>query len=95
MADQAVTNNLPSDGRKQKFIDTAVKIEADKPVEKTASKEQKIEMDKLPTLSAKIRYLDKENFTRSQIAKIVDRRYQHVRNVLETPLKRPQAAKNA
>jgi hypothetical protein len=42
----------------------------------------------LPTTSAKIRYLDSLGIKRGQIAKIVDRRYQHVRNVLITPLKR-------
>ena len=40
----------------------------------------------LSTWSAKIRALDAKNYTRSQIAKFLDKRYQHVRNVLITPL---------
>lgn len=43
---------------------------------------------KLGTKSAAIRHLDSEGFTRSQIAKTLDIRYQHVRNVLITPLKK-------
>lgn len=40
------------------------------------------------TVSAQIRYLNSEGFGRSAIAKFLGKRYQHVRNVLETPLKR-------
>jgi len=39
------------------------------------------------TWSAKIRALDGASFTRSQIANFLGKRYQHVRNVLEQPLK--------
>lgn len=39
------------------------------------------------TKSLKIRLLDKLDFTRGQISKILDIRYQHVRNVLITPIK--------
>jgi hypothetical protein len=46
------------------------------------------ELSKLPTTSAKIRSLHAQGFTRSAIALILDIRYQHVRNVLLTPLKR-------
>ena len=45
-------------------------------------------LDGLPTKSAKIRYLDQQGLTRSEIAKLLGIRYQHVRNVLITPLKR-------
>lgn len=38
--------------------------------------------------SSMIRYLDSERYTRSQISTILNIRYQHVRNVLITPLKR-------
>lgn len=69
-------------------VGTIKSKESDKPVEKQVTEAQQTELDKLPTISAKIRYLDKENFTRSRIAKIMDKRYQHIRNVLETPLKR-------
>jgi transposase len=37
--------------------------------------------------SAKIRYLYRAGFTKSQIALMLEIRYQHVRNVLLTPLK--------
>jgi len=37
--------------------------------------------------SAKIRHLNRAGFTTSQIALMLDKRYQHVRNVLLTPLK--------
>lgn len=40
------------------------------------------------SVSAAIRFLDSKGFERGQIAKIMSRRYQHVRNVLITPLKK-------
>jgi len=61
--------------------------EADKDIKKPTTAQQK-ELDSMTTISAKIRYLDKERFTRTQIANLLGKRYQHVRNVLETPLKR-------
>ncbi len=39
------------------------------------------------TTSAKIRYLASQGISRADIARIVDQRYQHVRNVLITPIK--------
>ncbi len=45
----------------------------------------------LGTVSARIRYLDKEGYTRSEISRAIPNakggklRYQHVRNVLEAP----------
>jgi len=38
------------------------------------------------TTSSKIRYLNSIGYTRSQIALKLNKRYQHVRNVLITPL---------
>ncbi len=40
------------------------------------------------TTSAKVRYLSEKSFSRKQIAEHLGLRYQHVRNVLTTPLKR-------
>ena len=40
----------------------------------------------LPTKSAKIRYLNSKDYTRSEIALTLKIRYQHVRNVLITPI---------
>jgi hypothetical protein len=37
--------------------------------------------------SQKIRHLHSLGFTRGQIAKFLEKRYQHVRNVLVTPIK--------
>lgn len=45
-------------------------------------------LSKFGTKSAAIRYLDSEGLSRSAIAKLLDIRYQHVRNVLITPLKK-------
>lgn len=43
----------------------------------------------MKTTSAKIRYLHGEGFTKGQIAEFLNKKYQHVRNVILTPLKRP------
>lgn len=67
-----------------------------KPVEKKAelamtAAQQKV-VDGLPTVSARIRYLHGEGYSRSDITKLIPNasggtlRYQHVRNVLLTPL---------
>ena len=40
----------------------------------------------LPTMSAKMRALDHAGWTRADIARGLDRRYQHVKNVLDRPL---------
>ena len=56
------------------------------------SKAQQTQAEKLATVSARIRYLDKEGFSRSDITKLIPNasggqlRYQHVRNVLITPV---------
>lgn len=52
------------------------------------TKAQEKEVSEMSTVSAKIRYLDQIGMTRSQIAKYLDKRYQHVRNVLITPIKK-------
>lgn len=52
------------------------------------TKEQKTEMEQLTTASAQIRYLAGQKFSTSQIATYLNKRYQHVRNVLTTELKR-------
>lgn len=75
-------NTLAIKESKTKEVETKVREE------KQVTKNQQKEMEQMTSISARIRYLDKESFTRSQISKIIDRRYQHVRNVLETPLKR-------
>lgn len=52
------------------------------------NEEQQVVYNDLKTKSAKIRYLHGEKFSRSQIANYLGIRYQHVRNVLTTELKR-------
>lgn len=47
---------------------------------------QKKAVNKLPTKSAKIRYLTNLKWSRSQIATFLNIRYQHVRNVQITPV---------
>ena len=54
------------------------------------TKEIETKLANMETKSAKIRFLYKEGFSRSEIANILNIRYQHVRNVLITPLKRDQ-----
>ncbi len=44
--------------------------------------------DQLGEVSFRIRYLNSLGWKRGRIAKFMGKRYQHVRNVLETPLKR-------
>lgn len=58
---------------------------------KTAPKlkpEVQKELDAIETVSNKIRYLDKAGFTRADISRILNKRYQHVRNVLEEDKKK-------
>ena len=57
-----------------------------KQVAKTTQVEIDDKIAELPTTSARIRYLDSEGWTRSEIAKKLGKRYQHVRNVLITPI---------
>lgn len=59
--------------------------------EKKLSKAQKTKLGKLPTTSARIRYLDSLGWSRGAIAKELGKRYQHVRNVLITPVKTPKS----
>ena len=70
---------------------TAARNAGKPPAPKAAAQEAREipkEISELPTKSAKIRALDAEGWSRSDIARALDIRYQHVRNVLVTPLKR-------
>jgi hypothetical protein len=49
------------------------------------------ELMNLTTVSSKIRYLHNLGWKRSAIAKKLNKRYQHIRNVLLTPLKSNQS----
>ena len=52
----------------------------------TLAKKIADELAGLETTSAKIRALAKHGFSRGDIARVLNIRYQHVRNVLITPL---------
>lgn len=58
-----------------------------KKVAPVLDKDVQKELNSLETKSAKIRYLDKKGFSRGDISRILGIRYQHVRNVLITPIK--------
>lgn len=47
-----------------------------------------VTLENLPTKSARIRFLASEGMARADIARKLGLRYQHIRNVLITPLKR-------
>ncbi len=51
------------------------------------TKAQSTRLTKLPTKSAKIRFLTSLEWSRSRIADKLQIRYQHVRNVQITPIK--------
>ncbi len=55
----------------------------------TLTAAQKKAVSKLPSKSAKIRYLTALEWSRSQIASYLGILYQHVRNVQITPVKNP------
>ena len=46
----------------------------------------KEKLDSFKNVSTKIRYLNSLDYTRSEISKLLNVRYQHVRNVLITPI---------
>lgn len=50
---------------------------------------QKKKIESMKTTSSKIRYLNSLGLSRSEISKYLQIRYQHVRNVLITPIKNP------
>jgi hypothetical protein len=48
---------------------------------------QQTALDGMTQMASKIRYLSKEGYSRGDISRILEIRYQWVRNVLITPLK--------
>lgn len=62
--------------------------QVDQKVESINSEIESIVQDPNMTVSTKIRTLHSMGQKRSQIAKLLNKRYQHVRNVLITPLKK-------
>ena len=57
---------------------------------KVLNQDQMNHVGSIATTSGKIRYLNNEGFTRYQISKVLNIRYQWVRNVLVTPVKTPK-----
>lgn len=82
-ATQAPAQEAPASAQQQ---------EADTSKDVQLSNGQTETLGTLPTVSAKIRYLHDEGFSKSQIAKALGKRYQHVRNVLITPVSNPTGA---
>ncbi len=67
------------------------KTETEDPKTVNITKAQQTAVDGLSTWSAKMRYLDSEGYSRSEIARTLGKRYQHVRNVLTSPAPKTQA----
>ncbi len=59
------------------------------------SDEVRSDLDHLSTVSDKIRLLDRKGYERADIARILGKRYQHVRNVLEADRKKAAARARA
>lgn len=59
-----------------------------KKVSKFTSNVHEDELGKILTVSGKIRYLHSHGYERSDISRLLNIRYQHVRNVLLQPLKK-------
>lgn len=60
-------------------------------IEIRLSDDQQAQYDSLLTKSARIRYLASLDFSVGQISKFMGIIYQHARNVLKSPMKRPAA----
>jgi hypothetical protein len=58
-----------------------------KKIAPSLSNEIKEKIDSLPSTASRVRYLDSLEFSRGDISRILEIRYQWVRNVLETKLK--------
>lgn len=74
-------------------VNTDVQVEKAKVKTIQLSKAQQAKFDSLTSISAKIRYLAAEGFSTNEnkygmIARFMDKRTQHVRNVLTQPLKK-------
>lgn len=64
---------------------------ANKQTVQATSEDAFAQLDNIPTVSGKIRFLASTGMSRGDIAKKLDKRYQHVRNVLTQPLKKTAA----
>lgn len=68
--------------------ETVPEVDASGRKKKVTITHEELEAKGLKNKSQVIRYLDSEGFSRSAIAGFLNVRYQHVRNVLITPLKK-------
>lgn len=66
-------------------------VKREKAAKIVLNKAMQVQIDELKTKSAKIRWLASQGYKNGQIADYLGIRYQHVRNVLTTPLKRANA----
>lgn len=72
----------------ESVAEPTVEVDAAGRKKKVTVTHEELEAKGLKNKSQVIRYLDGEGFSRSAIAGFLNVRYQHVRNVLITPLKR-------
>ena len=72
----------------ESLIDAGPEVDASGRKKKVTVTHEELEAKGLKNKSQVIRYLDSEGFSRSAIAGFLNVRYQHVRNVLITPLKK-------
>lgn len=80
---------IESQVSEEQIIETVAPVEtAPAPVQEEYNLEQL--MSELKTKSATIRFLSSKGWANGKIAKFMGIRYQHVRNVLITPLKKVQ-----
>ncbi|MGL5078787.1 MAG: hypothetical protein ACRDBG_23565 [Waterburya sp.] len=75
--------------KKNENVAVEAKVETVAAVE-VVEKFDREKLEAFKTTSAKVRYLDSCNVTRGQIAKILNIRYQWVRNVLIQPVTTPK-----
>ena len=51
-------------------------------------KDIRAEVDNAPSVSAQMRLLCSKGYSRADVARILGKRYQHVKNVMDAPLKK-------
>jgi len=72
----------------KEYEESTIELDASGRKKKVDIAHEQLEELGLKNTSQIIRYLDSQNFSRSAIANFTGKRYQHVRNVLVTPLKK-------
>lgn len=86
--EQAVTNSVNAMVEQVVAETSGPEVDANGRKKKVNLSYEELEAQCLKNKSQIIRYLDAEGYSRSAIALFLNVRYQHVRNVLVTPLKK-------